>query len=84
MAAGAAGPTGEPALEVKGQEPEAATTLPLEEGAGTASGSKANKNPVKSQIYNTYSKFSRYNKTLIAIKSRFHSLLYFCSFLPSG
>lgn len=38
MANGAAGPPGDPAQEVKSQEPEAVTTLPPAEEVVTASG----------------------------------------------
>lgn len=53
MAAGAAGPPGDPALEVKGQGPEAATTLPPAEAAATALGCRWNTSLVRTQTSST-------------------------------
>lgn len=56
MAAGAAGPPGDPALEVKGQGPEAATTPPPAEVATTALGCRWSRSLVRTQASSTYSK----------------------------
>lgn len=56
MAAGAAGPPGVPALEVKDQGPEAATTLPPAEVANTASERGWSGSLVRTQTSSTYSK----------------------------
>lgn len=56
MAAGAAGPPGVPALEVKGQEPEAATTQFPAEVATSALGCRWSRSLVRMQTSSTYSK----------------------------
>lgn len=56
MAAGAAGPPGDPALEVIGQGAEAATTLPPAEVAATAPDCRRSRSPVRTQTSSTYSK----------------------------
>lgn len=56
MAAGAAGPHGDPALEVKDQELEAATTLPLVEVADSALDYRWSRNLVRNQTRSTCSK----------------------------
>lgn len=56
MAAGAAGPPGDPALEVKGQGPEAATTPPPAEVATTALDCRWSRSLVRTQTSSTYSK----------------------------
>lgn len=56
MAVGTAGRPGDPALGVKGQGPEAATTLPPAEVASTASDCERSRSLVMTQTCSTYSK----------------------------
>lgn len=67
MAAGAAGPPGDPALGVKGQEPEAATTPPPAELAATASDRRWSRSLVRTQTSNTYGQDTHTHITLLVV-----------------
>lgn len=74
MAAGAAGPPGDPALEVIGQGAEAATTLPPAEVAATAPDCRRSRSPVRTQTSSTYSKDTfTHTQTCLSCSSRTES-----------
>lgn len=72
MASGAAGPPGDPAQEVKSQEPEAVTTLPPAEEAVTAPGKAWRKSHARRKTCSTYSKSRTQAHTHACIHTYIH------------
>lgn len=73
-AAGAAGLPGDPALEVKGQGPAAATTPPPAEVVSTALDCRWSRSLVRTQISSTYSKGTHIHTHILILLSNLPKL----------